>query len=79
MFCWRGRQFYAHRVSWALAHEDPPPGFMVCHKCDNPPCVNPEHLFLGTAADNTRNMRAKGRGRGQVYNFLVKGFGQPPK
>ena len=52
----------AHRVAWQLMNGPIPDGMGVLHHCDNPPCVNPGHLFIGTAADNTRDMMAKGRG-----------------
>jgi len=52
----------AHRVSWEKANgREIPDGLMVLHKCDNPLCVRPEHLFLGTASDNARDMLKKMR------------------
>jgi hypothetical protein len=53
--------WWAHRLAWTL-HKGPiPTGMMVCHHCDTPICVNPDHLFIGDAAANLRDMTAKGR------------------
>lgn len=53
----------AHRVAWRLFVGDIPEGAVVCHRCDTPPCANPDHLFIGTQADNVADMMRKGRHR----------------
>lgn len=58
----KGQPTYAHRVAWLFWHGDDPGEFCVLHHCDNPPCVRPDHLFLGTRGDNSQDMVAKGRG-----------------
>ncbi len=59
---WRGRTASAHRVAWELWHgREAPSHLVVRHKCDNPPCVNPDHLELGTRADNNRDRDSRGR------------------
>lgn len=57
------RNVRAHRFSWQLSNGPIPPGMDICHRCDNPPCVNPDHLFVGTRRDNIQDMIAKSRDR----------------
>jgi hypothetical protein len=53
--------YLAHRLAWSLTHGPIPPGMRVCHRCDQPDCCRVDHLWLGTAAENTADMVAKGR------------------
>jgi hypothetical protein len=62
----RGRQERAHRASWIAMRGPIPPGIFVCHHCDTPECVNPNHLFLGTAKDNAQDFAVKARRRREL-------------
>lgn len=75
----QGHKYLAHRIAWTRVNGDIPAGMLVCHKCDNPPCCNPAHLFLGTYVDNAQDRNAKGRqargsanGRAQLDEYLVR-------
>jgi hypothetical protein len=56
-----GRLFYAHRYAYELVKGPIPSGLEILHACDNPPCINPAHLSVGTRSDNVRDMFIKGR------------------
>jgi hypothetical protein len=71
-FMLRGKARLAPRVSWAIANNAEPQGY-VCHSCDNPSCVNPEHLFVGTQFDNMRDMSRKGRSRNRLKTHCPHG------
>jgi hypothetical protein len=63
LMCFRKKRELAHRVSYSIFKGNVPKESLVCHKCDNRKCANPDHLFLGTHKDNTRDMMSKNRHR----------------
>ena len=69
-----GKKLRAHRVSWAIHYGEIPDGMWVLHRCDTPLCVRPDHLFLGSAADNAADRDAKGRGAAGERNGM---YGRP--
>lgn len=67
LILFKGKHYRAHRAAWEAANGEPPPADMsVMHTCDNPACVNPAHLRLGTHTENMHDMQRKGRGRGKA-------------
>ncbi len=70
----KGRVFYAHRMAWEFENGKPvPPGKMVLHHCDNPACIRPEHLYIGTHADNMRDAKERGRIGGRAKTHCKRG------
>lgn len=67
----RGQRVVAHRHSWEMHFGPIPDGMIVCHHCDNPPCIRPDHLFLGSHQDNMADAANKGRMRQGALRRLI--------
>jgi hypothetical protein len=71
-FRWGNKSCLAHRVAWEIYNRRAPGEAVVCHSCDNPICVNPDHLFLGTADINNKDKMLKGRARKKLNPNAVR-------
>jgi hypothetical protein len=65
-YYFNGKHFRVHRLVWESIHGPIPEKMVICHKCDNPPCCNPDHLFMGTQKDNVQDALKKGK-----YNYTA--------
>ena len=74
-----GKTQNAHRVVWELANGPIPKGMYVCHRCDTPACVNPEHLFIGSPSDNQRDRVRKGRHYLAARTHCLRGHEYTPE
>ncbi len=71
-----GKLMLAHRWAWERVRGPIPAGKLLCHHCDNPSCVNPHHLYVGTHADNMRDMKQRGRTMAARYPALARKLGR---
>lgn len=71
-----GKKKLAHRWAWKKVRGEIPEGMLICHRCDNPGCINPHHLYVGTHADNMRDMRERKRSMAARYPELARKLGR---